>query len=302
MDRIVVLMSTYNGEKYIRQQIDSILNQKGCTVELYVRDDGSTDTTLQILAEYKMKNQLEWYSGENLGAAKSFYDLLLRASECAYYAFADQDDIWDDDKLYIAIEALKSYNRQPAIYYANARITDEHGQEVGINTYKVEQNTNFKGFVCSGGALGCTMILNGKLRELAKNGGIPDRIIMHDDYLTSLAFSINGKVIYDHVPHMSYRQHTNNVIGIPMNLKQAIQSRYKAFVAPVKISIAEQSFDMLKRFADVIPNENQKFLKKVADYRKSFSSRAYLAFHFKTKYVSWKSSAYIRLGLLCGKR
>ncbi len=302
MDKIIVLMSTYNGEKYLRQQIESILNQKDCMIELFVRDDGSSDTTINILDEYRELNQLSWYSGEKLGAAKSFYDLLLRASGCEYYAFADQDDIWDEDKLYNAINALKKYESEPAIYYSNARITDEHGNDVGINTYKVKQNVNFEGFVCSGGALGCTMVLNRKLRQIAINGGMPDKIIMHDDYLTSLNLSLEGRVIYDHAPHMSYRQHNNNVIGIPTNLKQAIQSRYQTFVTPVKVSIAEQTFDIIERFNELIPHKNIKFLYKVAHYRNKLLNRVYLAFHFKTKYVSLKSSVYIRLGLLCGKR
>lgn len=302
MDKIIVLMSTYNGEKYLRQQIDSILNQKECVVDLIVRDDGSNDNTVKILEEYESRNQLSWYSGKNLGAAKSFYDLFLRASDCQYYAFADQDDIWDEDKLYIAIEALKVHESRAALYYSNARIMDDTGNDIGINTYKVNQKLNFEGFVCCGGAIGCTMVINSELRKIALIGGMPNKIIMHDDYLTSLCFTMGGYVIYDHHSHMSYRQHNNNVIGIPMNFKQAVQARYRTFIKPVKISIADQTWDIMERFNNLISKENIEFLQVVTNYRNSILSRVKLAFHPKTKYVSWKSSIYIRLGILCGKR
>ncbi len=302
MDKITVLMSTYNGEKYLRQQIDSILNQKDCIVELFVRDDGSDDNTQKILDEYKCRNQLIWYTGKNLGAAKSFFDLILQASDSKYYAFADQDDVWEPDKLCIAMESLKPYETEAALYYSNAKITDENDNYLGINTYKVNQKTNFEGFACSGGALGCTMVINRRLRNIVVAGGLPEKIIMHDDYLTSLCFAIGGQVVYDHSPHVNYRQHNNNVIGIPTNLKQAIQYRYECFVKPMKVSISEQAFDIVKRFDALISEENKLFLQRIVSYKDSFISRLYIAFSFKTKYVSWKSNIYIRLGLLFGKR
>ncbi len=95
MDSIVVLMSTYNGEKYIREQLDSIFNQEGIDVKVVVRDDGSKDTTHAILDEYKKTHELVWYTGENLKSARSFMDLIYQAPESDYYAFADQDDYWD---------------------------------------------------------------------------------------------------------------------------------------------------------------------------------------------------------------
>jgi len=302
MDKIIVLLSTYNGEKYLRKQIDSILGQKDCLVELLVRDDGSSDDTIMILEEYKERNQLDWYTGVNLGAGKSFYDLILKASASIYYAFADQDDIWDEDKLCTAVQSLKAYESEPALYYSNARITDQNGNLIGKNTYKVEQRINFEGFVCSGGALGCTIVFNSKLRDLTLNGGMPKKMIMHDDYLTALTLCMNGKVVYDHAPHMSYRQHDNNVVGIATSFSQAFMIRYKTFMTPVSVSIAEQAFDIMEHFNELLPQKNKKFLMKVINYKNSLCSRAYLAFHLKTKYVSWKSSVYIRLGLLCGKR
>ena len=108
MNKICVLMSTYNGDKYIIEQIESILNQKKVNVELLIRDDGSTDKTLEILEEYSKKyKNLKYYSGQNLKTARSFMDLLFRAGEYEYYSFSDQDDVWDLDKLTVGISYLK---------------------------------------------------------------------------------------------------------------------------------------------------------------------------------------------------
>ena len=83
---VCVLMSTYNGEKYLEEQIDSILAQKGCKVQLLVRDDGSSDGTIGILQKYHEEGYLEYYTGENLKPAKSFMDLLYNAPKAEYYA------------------------------------------------------------------------------------------------------------------------------------------------------------------------------------------------------------------------
>ena len=107
MRNILVLMSTYNGEKYLKEQIDSILAQKNVEVTIQVRDDGSTDGTIRILEEYQKCGKLNWYSSTNMGPAKSFLDLVYNAPlKYDYYAFCDQDDYWKEDKLYKAIETV----------------------------------------------------------------------------------------------------------------------------------------------------------------------------------------------------
>ena len=102
--RIAVLMSSYNGEQYIKEQIDSILNQKGkFNIDIYVRDDGSFDNTIHILEDYQKKGLIKFCGGENIGPAKSFLTLLALADGYDFYAFADQDDIWFENKIESAI-------------------------------------------------------------------------------------------------------------------------------------------------------------------------------------------------------
>ena len=111
MKNVTVLMSTYNGETYLKEQIDSILAQEGIRVKLLVRDDGSKDSTQQILDDYSKRGLLEWYKGENLKSARSFMNLVDTVSlDADYYAFSDQDDFWEKDKLSRAIDMLNQFD------------------------------------------------------------------------------------------------------------------------------------------------------------------------------------------------
>lgn len=103
-------MTTYNGEKYLKEQLDSLLKQVGVSVKILVRDDGSTDQTKSILDTYQKKGLIDWYCGEHLNAPRGFLDLINRAPNADYYAFCDQDDVWDSDKLFIAVNLLSQYD------------------------------------------------------------------------------------------------------------------------------------------------------------------------------------------------
>ena len=116
LTEITVFMSTYNGSRYLRDQINSILNQEGVHVKLVVRDDGSSDETLDVLNEYAGK--IVVISGINIGCEKSFLELLYSNFKSKYYAFADQDDIWVSDKLKTAIEKIRD-DEFPSLYACN---------------------------------------------------------------------------------------------------------------------------------------------------------------------------------------
>ena len=119
-------MSTYNGEKYIRMQLDSILGQTYENLCLLIRDDGSTDRTVSILEEYaKRDNRITYYTGKNIGVIQSFLELLRNSSEEAgYYAFADQDDVWLPEKIGRAVEKIEAV-QEPALYCSETYLTDE---------------------------------------------------------------------------------------------------------------------------------------------------------------------------------
>ena len=123
---VQVIMSTYNGEKYIEEQIQSIFNQKECNVSLLVRDDGSTDKTIEIVKELSLKYNIKLIQGENLRAAKSFLEAIkFTDEENDFFAFSDQDDVWLDDKLLNAIKCIEKYNDKILLYASNLTAVNE---------------------------------------------------------------------------------------------------------------------------------------------------------------------------------
>ena len=216
---IVVLMSSYNGEKYIRSQIDSIIAQKGkFKIDILVRDDGSDDKTIDILNEYKNKGVLKWYSGKNLGTAHSFIDILCRAKGYDYYAFADQDDYWFVDKLERAVKSLEKICG-PGLYFSNAELVDENLNSFGKKVYKKTPKTDLKTLSCSGGILGCSIVINKELAQIVQQKNNPTKMVMHDFYLAELCLALHGKIIADDKATLKYRQHNDNVIGVSASFK-----------------------------------------------------------------------------------
>ena len=118
MKKVQVIMSSYNGEKFIKKQIDSILNQQNVEVSLLIRDDGSKDGTIEILRDYENRGLIKVIYGKNIGPTASFLKLIDECDNADYYSFSDQDDVWLEDKLSTAVKILEenSVNKRPLLY------------------------------------------------------------------------------------------------------------------------------------------------------------------------------------------
>lgn len=209
--KVTVLMSTYNGEKYIKQQLDSIFNQKDVNVKLLVRDDGSTDDTCKILEYYKKRKNLKWYSGKNKKTAKSFIDLINHvASDSDYYSFSDQDDVWKNTKLLKSIQNIEKI-KGPALYAGNYELVNSNLEPIK-NTNIHLTTTNFNEALVYSCCTGCTVVINKELLKILQ-GKYPKYLFMHDDWIHKVCLAVGGKVVYDSDPRMLYRQHSNNVEG-----------------------------------------------------------------------------------------
>jgi len=162
---VCVVMSTYNGEKYIRPQIESILNQIDIRLILYIRDDGSKDNTKEIIEEYISDNVI-FDIGENLGAKKSFIEALQEAPVADYYAFSDQDDVWDRDKLIAAIAMIRNREKKgvPILYCGRTRLVDSKLNYIGEGRCYHEKSNSF---LCGEvqAAAGCTMVFSRELKQ-----------------------------------------------------------------------------------------------------------------------------------------
>ena len=297
--KIAVLMSTYNGEQYIRQQLESILAQQGnFTLELCVRDDGSQDTTTKILQEYQNAGKLQWYAGNNLRSAHSFWDLLLHCPGYDYYAFADQDDVWDPDKLEKSVTPLIQAEG-PAMYFANARLVDKDLAYLGRDVYRQKPHTDFYSLVCNGGILGCTICFNAALAQRLQQAPVPEKLIMHDVFSAIVCAMFDGTFFYDHQAHMDYRQHGNNVVGSNWTKWAALKDRIKAITTPRKVSIAQQAQSLLACFPEELPDSGKKaFLHQVAHYRESARNTLALAMSQKPRFNGKNKEITARLAIL----
>lgn len=215
-----MLLSSYNGERFIEEQINSILQQKDVEVELIVRDDGSTDNTRKILNELSGQNKnIKIICGDNIGVGKSFMTLLYNAPIADYYAFSDQDDIWLDDKLSRAIEKIQERERKeiiPLLYASNQILIDADGKRMGMR-YKQIPNCGLFDCIACNYLSGCTMVMNSQMREqlVDVQNILNEEIIktrIHDTWCM-MAANIVGEVIVDEDSRILYRQHENNVVG-----------------------------------------------------------------------------------------
>lgn len=206
-------MSVYNGEKYLNEQIDSVLKQKDVEIRLVIRNDGSKDNTMEILKKISDNDKrIIFYEGENLGPAYSFLNLVSNAGDSDYYAFADQDDIWDEDKLIIAIRELNKMNSsKPILYYSNLKVVESDLSFIRM-AHDVPQIQNNKyAALLEYMPSGCTMVFNKKLVELTKIYK-PHYCFMHDVWMYVIC-KMFGETYYDFDGHILYRQHGNNVLG-----------------------------------------------------------------------------------------
>lgn len=212
--RIMILMSTYNGEKYLDEQLKSIYAQTYRNFEVYVRDDGSQDSTREILNEYqKQYDNFQWFSGTNRGVSKSFFSLMKRIPlEDAVYVFSDQDDVWLPHKLQHIYEIFElDENAKPLLYCGDTILADQELHVLKRENFGKNICPSFGNALVENICIGCTSAMNGCLLEMLVKK-IPQYEVMHDwwFYLTASCF---GSVVYDKEPLLYYRQHDGNVLG-----------------------------------------------------------------------------------------
>ena len=240
--KIVVLLSTYNGEKYLTEQIDSILNQKSShQIDLMVRDDGSSDGTIEILKSYEKKypERVIVNFQENIGYINSFFELIRNAEGYDYYALSDQDDIWLEDKIEIAIEACEAcaYNG-PLLYGSSSFLVNDQLEIMG-ETQKNLKGITWDNLLIQNFFPGHTQVFNDALCKILKVKVDCSKIYVHDFWITYMAF-LHGKAIFDNQSHTYYRQHGTNTVGFGKNSVEWIVGRLKRISHNDNKKIAEQ--------------------------------------------------------------
>lgn len=274
--KVTILMSAYNGEQFIAEQLESLFNQKDVEVAVVVRDDGSTDNTATILREYQFQGKLTYYSGPNKGWAMSFLDLLLNAPASDYYAFCDHDDIWMPEKLSEALKCLETLPVGPRLYASNLYYFRD-GKNEGLHRltdYRLHPGFGLVRCI----AYGCTCVFNSELANIIRNNP-PRHIYAHDYWLFQTALLL-GHVYYDERSFILYRQHQSQQIGAkhtPLEIFKRRLNHLKTLSTDARIH-EDYAKEILYCYSSHLSPENKELVECVAYYRSNLSYRLRLMF------------------------
>lgn len=220
-DKIAILMATYNGEKYICQQIDSILSQTCKDWELYIHDDGSTDNTRAAVESYveKYQDKIHLIDGKSTGGAKYNFFYLFGQVEAPYYMTCDQDDVWLDKKIELTYDKMLTIENKadvPCLVYTELRVVDSELNTIadtmsGYQSLDCHKRT-INQFILQNSVTGCTMMVNRALRDKMLRITDIDNTIMHDWWAALVAAQF-GKTGFIDEPTILYRQHGDNSLG-----------------------------------------------------------------------------------------
>ena len=285
MEQIDILMATYNGEKYLKKQIDSILNQTYSNIRLIISDDSSTDTTREIIKDYEKKDNriTAYYQENNLGYIKNF-EFLLNKVESNIYMLSDQDDIWLPNKVKNTYNFLQKQNAD--MVFTDLIVVDEQEQIIDKSfndlmnlTKKINKTINSKELVYLYNCVtGCTIMGNSKLINKILPIPTNSKHVLHDHWI-ALVNSMNGNIAYLPEGTIKYRQHNNNQIGIKhtTNKNTSIEKIREHFIE-VKLGVFETYIKNPEIFPENIKEENN----KAYEYFKMLSKKK------KANFKGWK--------------
>lgn len=291
-------MSTYNGEKYIEQQLDSIFKTKK-NIFLYVRDDGSKDRTIEILRDYGIKHavSIEVNEGKNVGSAESFLTALRECPKADYYAFCDQDDVWIEGKLSAAAEQIDTTN-QPVLWCSDYQVTnsDLHVMIPSVLKQPVQDSVRA---IFYNNVPGCTMVFNWALMQELRKVNI-SKIRMHDIMAINVAL-ITGKVIFDKTPYVLYRQHENNVLGYShkkIQIRKWTKDKLELLRNKEDYSTAEYAQAVLNAFETQMSEKQKEEYKLISNMNGSLINRLKVLKKPYTKAKFGRTSISIRCKIL----
>jgi len=239
MDRkFLVLLSTFNGERFLEELLNSVAHQEGANVKLLVRDDGSTDRTLEILNSYSRSLEIEVLQGVNLGTNKSFQELfrLARLKEFDYLAFCDQDDVWHPTKLKRASESLERNRKN--FYASKRKLIDANGKHLGLYP-SGRIRPSFANAMVENVCAGCTTVLSESFyRKVVEI--FPFDVEGEIDHILYMLAAASNSCYFDHESRISYRVHKGNQLGVRkgyfFNLEKSIHGVTRKMTTAVRIS------------------------------------------------------------------
>lgn len=225
-EHVAILLSTYNGASFLARQLDSLIAQTHQNWTIYASDDGSSDSTLEILEQYREKlgtERLEIINGPRQGFCRNFFSLIRRQEiQSPYYAFCDQDDLWFPDRLSKGLQWMRTQERDvPALFCSRTQLIDEEDQPIGLSPL-FSKPPCFENALVQSIAGGNTMLFNNATRNLLAETPPEARIVSHDWWAYILVTGCNGQVAYGPEPTIGYRQHGKNIVGSNSSLRDRL--------------------------------------------------------------------------------
>lgn len=294
---VVVLMAVYNGEKYISQQIESIINQSYSNWRLLIRDDGSTDNTIKILGIYEEQDSRIMVIKDelgNLGQCLNFNELMKNVKTDSYVMFSDQDDVWLPTKVEESIKEIRKIEsiyrtETPIVVYTNYNVVNSKLDYINTAYSKVdlkEYDPIANRLLIQNWLMGCTMIINNKLLKYSLE--IPIEADNHDNWIALIA-SMTGYVHYLDKMTMLHRLHSNNVTTNveTTNTKNRIKRVKKRFKENEKTFLKRECLSLL--IEKHLKNHSTNFENKsLSNYGRLLKMRGIKSaiFAFKNKYYA----------------
>lgn len=293
--KTAVLMSTYNGDEYVEQQIDSIYKQSYQDFDLYIRDDGSNEDFVKYLESLQKKYDFHFIKGENIGFLKSFMELLKEVNGYDFYSFADQDDVWYPEKLQKSIEWLSQNKQDIPLLYHCAYHTGEDVNNKSNIYYHPDSEYCFKKCMTTNYYSGFAMVVNNELRMLMLKGDV-EKITYHDWWAGMIAVGI-GKYHFDNIPLAFHIDHKTNVTAFTN------KKRIKWFFQTLReeSEIHKRALEYKRCFYNDLTNENQKILNLFATEHYSLVKSLKKAFSSNKWRDTTSSDVVMRILMILGK-
>lgn len=281
MEKIDILLATYNGEKYLVEQLESILNQTYKDFNLIVSDDNSKDSTVKILNEYAKKdNRITIYKQEkNLGVISNF-EFLLSKVKSKYFMFSDQDDIWSENKIEKSLKRLKDTDSD--IVFTDLMVVDDK-LNVLYDSYwslkgfkeKILKHNSFEALYLNNYVTGCTMLMKKEIIKKVLPLPKKSKYVLHD-YWIVLITSQSGKVEFLNEPTIKYRQHKNNRVG---SKKKTESLDSLSEIRKLFIDVKKEHFTVFIENEDKFEKQETRDLnKKALGYYKNLEKHKYANF------------------------
>lgn len=310
MSTVNIIMATYNGEQYLKEQIDSILNSVYTDWNLLICDDGSTDDTIEIITDYVIRYSDRIFLYKNLkrlNAAQNFLQGLqlmngqtdkqkgrkewnrCSSNQTGYFMFCDQDDIWMPDKIERTLNCARELERkygkdQPILVCTDAMVVDENKKVIHPSFYRFnklnQQKSDLAHLLMENKCIGCTMMINRRLADYIQE--LPKQVRYHDWWFALLAASF-GHIAYIGKPTMQYRQHGKNVVGTK-RFSGYVFSRISN-IKKQKTSLLDtqkQAEEFLRLYEEELNEQKKILIQKFAFlHKKSWIGRRYLILRYR---------------------